>query len=173
MTREENVIFAAGVIDSGSYIGISERVNTEWMVVLRLRRKDASVIQQIQSTFPGGYLGLKDGMCWINYQGKRVGEILREVYPYLVAKKRHAEIVFDLRGSIEGYKLAIKKEGHRNLTEEEKRFRQDCKERLKKLNNGASMDQETPPPIIMCKSCGQNQVEESGQECLWCAMDKL
>lgn len=192
MDREQKVIFAAGVIDSGSYIGIQEFERDKWMTLLRIRRSELLVIDKIREVFPGGYYGIKDGKCWISYQGKRVSEILKEVYPYLVAKRKHAEVIFELRESVDRAKKLKRKPGNL-LDENERVFRQGCKERIQLLNSreiidtspdipqgryeiklpstkgGKIMTSVTPSEVVfMCRSCGKNEVNLPDDECLWC-----
>jgi len=131
MIDREALIYIAGQIDSGSYIGIQELRRDKYLVVLRLRRSSPEVIELIRKVFSGGYYGMKDGKCWISYQGKQAATVLRGVYEFLTVKKGHAEIVFELRRSVENHKLVHPNAG---LTQAEREFRDDCKRRIQALN---------------------------------------
>lgn len=122
-------VLAAEIIDSG-YVkmvksGYSYRVN------VTIRTENLGVAHFLRRHFGGYYwFQQKDGneYHWINFQQHRAEMVLHEIFPFLKAKKRHAEIIFSIKDHIRG------KVRQHKLTAEDKAFRAGLLSEIKRLN---------------------------------------
>lgn len=131
---EKSVVYAAAVIDAGSYFCI-RKIKGSYASCIRIRRKSISVIKRLNETF-GGYIGVsKTGeFYWLTFHGQMCTSLLERVLPHMSQKMEQARIILDFNEHIqERVRLGIKP-GTR-LDDQEKQYRQEMMEKLQTLNN--------------------------------------
>lgn len=121
--EERDKIFAAAVVDSGSYfrVGIT---GGKGMSVVRIRRQHPQQLQEIHRVFGGDLRQSKDAW-YLNFQGQAGTDFLTRISPFLIVKQEHAQIVIDFN-----YHLRTRERGR--LTDADIIFRQNLSDRLKK-----------------------------------------
>lgn len=102
MPSESELAYLAGLIDGEGSIRIEKSGGkyryTPHNATVCVTNSNSLMITWICDKF-GGHLYRKKGRtCWdVYWLGERAEEILREIYPYLTAKKEQAELVFAYR----------------------------------------------------------------------------
>lgn len=105
--------YLAGVIDSDGAIGISRRNNVnnskgytyrEIVQITWKKSEDTLAFVELLKNIYGGYVGEHKGgfnkqTTTVRYSadGKRAGIIVKDILPYLILKKRQAELVLEMR----------------------------------------------------------------------------
>jgi intein/homing endonuclease len=102
MASEPELAYLAGLIDGEGCIRIEKSGGryreTPHTPTVCVTNANPTLIMWVYNKF-GGHLYLKKNRtCWdIYWLGKKAVEILKEVYPYLIAKKEQTELVFAYR----------------------------------------------------------------------------
>lgn len=138
---EIQLSYAAGIIDGeGSIMVIHHNAGGKtgckweyWVLRLMIANNKKELIDWLLSMFGGGYsIGISKNPKWNDtYQwrvdSKHAKKVLELVYPYLLLKKKQAEIAIEM---LKTYKLVGRK-GH---TKEVFDLRKKCAEDIKALN---------------------------------------
>lgn len=102
MTTQEKIIYLAGIIDGEGYIGINKSKNYQGKPLFKLRvvvcNTNTDLIKWLVDNF-GGYITKKKTYSYkhkVSYNWKvncdKAGDVLSLVLPYLIIKKRQAEL---------------------------------------------------------------------------------
>lgn len=157
MTKEDKKALATE-IDNGSYVGIMEIKDTGYfMPVIRMRRSGYVMLDHFQKLVPGRRAESKTKETgsteyWINWQGKKVYQIIELILPYLEKKLTQAKLILDFRNSVEGYRKINGK--YHKLSDEERARRREYVRRI----GAANRNLEYNPTV------GSNKVpRETGQ----------
>ena len=155
MTAQEKIIYLAGIVDGEGYIGINFYKKGKWncsdnyKVRLTISTTSLELIDWLLNNF-GGYLHQKpvysdthnQSYNWTVYC-KYAGELLKMVYPYLIIKKRQAEIILAYRKLQE---MGLKTYPGKRLIP--LHLRHEIFETVKSLNSHKSKSVETNMPNV-------------------------
>lgn len=122
--------YIARIVDSGAYFSI-QKPGSSYSGTLRIKRKDLATLQNINSGF-GGYIAKgKDGY-WINFHGDTLIRFLEAIYPKLILKREHCQILMEFLQEVKKNKNG--KSSGRQLTDQQRVYRESLMEKLKRLN---------------------------------------
>ncbi len=143
---QDDCKYAAGFFDGEDNITIAiskhygENASHNWRKSLSMRctvvNNNQDVIQWFSSTFPGGFTTStrvnhhkwRESFRWV-VSYKKAHNFLQSIYPYLIVKKKQADIALTLYGSDNGFP-------HTGLTAEEYARRLSIRERVNAMNGG-------------------------------------
>jgi hypothetical protein len=126
---EQDKIYAAAMIDGGSYFSVKSGV--KYSANIRLRRKSVVMLDEFQQKF-GGYLGRTKNEYCLNFNGHQCTDLLVAVLPYLRVKQDQARILMEYNAHIRS-EARGKKPGSR-LSEAERDYRESLNARLLAYN---------------------------------------
>jgi hypothetical protein len=116
--KKTDLAWAAGFIDGDGYIGITRtdkrnRDVPEYYLKLRAGQKFRKPLNHLQALFGCGYVGYstRPHSEW-NVNHHESAKVLRLILPYLIVKKREAELALDFY-ELKENQPRIKKEGIR------------------------------------------------------------
>ncbi len=93
MTKEER-IFMANILDEGSHISI-QLAGSMWRVLVIIGRKDTGFLKRLQQIVGNkGSFPSPQQLKWTSLSAVR---LLREIYPHLKEKQKHAELIFEFQ----------------------------------------------------------------------------
>jgi len=107
-TEPTRLAWCAGFIDGEGYIGLTrakdKKHNRYWhRIQLDVANTQRASIEYIHDTFGGTVLRRENGFrgVWnVRYFGERACEILRALMPYLIIKRKQAELVLEFQATI-------------------------------------------------------------------------
>lgn len=120
---------AADLIDGGRVSMYRE--GSRFRIYVGVRSEDKADIDFLFDLFKGYYREqLKDGKTWywLNMQQHRGYEVLKAVHPWLIERRRHAEIIFELKA------IVAARKPYQKLTEEDIAARQRLIDEIRGLN---------------------------------------
>jgi hypothetical protein len=127
---EEDKIYAAAMIDVGSYFSVKN--GDKYTANIRLRRKSIVMLDEFQQKF-GGYLGRGKQENYLTFSGQQCTELLILLLPYLRVKKNQALLLMEYNAHIKELSAMVKP-GTR-LTESERQYRESINSKLQEANS--------------------------------------
>lgn len=149
MHKDTDIAWAAGFIEGEGWIGIRKDPLRSWaMGTLQVVNTNKALLEKLQALW-GGPLYRADRQfskrktwSWV-VCNKAAERVLRDILPYLVGKRRQAEILLALRDQINArgglHWRKGKKGPPRKLTEAEQEQRRLWGEEVKRLNQGVML----------------------------------
>lgn len=125
---EEDKIYAAAVVDSGSWMSLKN--GNKWSANIRIRRGATLVLEDINRVF-GGYIGQGKTEFYLNFNGRQCTEFLMQILPYMKVKIRQAQILMEFNEHLA--KRAKSGASNQKLTTAEFEFRMKLVDELKFL----------------------------------------
>lgn len=135
--KEISWSYLAGLVDHRSWVGIQRINGKHWVNIVRIHNKDKAFLEKIVEFTGCGYIvhrGKNSSSLVITH--KKAVKFLYGVYPFLSAKREHAEIIFAMQRVLDsvGERGGPRRLGQRFLTDAEVEARIVLYERMKKLN---------------------------------------
>ena len=149
MHTETELAYLAGFIDGEGcfFIGIFDtksaagNIARNYHTYIKICNTDANVMQWIAKTFDGtNYNQFKatdrsrkfDKIIYnIQFTGQNLNELLPKIYPYLIVKKHHCEIMMRMRSTFEKDRRLSKQSKSNEVHD----FRYQCFLELRKINS--------------------------------------
>lgn len=118
-------IYAAAVLDSGSSFAIKN--GDRWSSVVRIRRSNSTVLDEMQRLF-GGYISKGKSDYSLIFNGHQCTYFLTQVMPWMKVKTEQAKIILEFNARLK--ELGRKKPGI-HISEKERIYREELNNRLK------------------------------------------
>jgi len=98
-TEGEKWAWLAGIIDGEGHLGVSYRSSGGADIFLKIEMKNLPIVRFLQSQLAGSIWEDKrqgrEGYCTYTLSGKKLFLVLKRVLPYLIVKRRDAELLIE------------------------------------------------------------------------------
>lgn len=134
--KEEDIIYLAGFLDGEGCISLTRKAKKYIVPKVVIANTNIEVLKWIQEKF-GGYFTIRKKLTerrravgYLEFQYRKALNLIKLIYPYLIVKKKQADIYFEYQKTI----MELK-DGTKNGLSHRTQEREELKNRMHNLNS--------------------------------------